>query len=464
MSEVKLEKAFKSRDVLAMAFGSMIGWGWIMLSGTWAVEAGMLGAILGYAIGAIMCIFVGLAYAELTPMLPCTGGSVVYAFKAMGFWPAAVAGLATAFAYLGVAAWEGPAFATSIDYIVEIPKAVYLWTIEGYDVYLSWVLVAVACAVILTWINYKGAQMAAIFQTVATLCIIVIGVIFVFGSTVYGDVENTKPYFTNTQGFMSVLLMVPAMFVGFDVIPQCAGEMNVPLKKIPRLLIVSIIAAAGWYMLMIFATCMSAPESVRIEGTIPVADCMAYAFGGTIWGKVCIVGALCGIITSWNGFLFSAARCIYAMANARILPVGLAKLHPKYKTPYRAILLCGGTSVGACFVGSGALSWFVNASSFGVVITYLMSVLAFIVLRKRQPNLNRPYKIKAFAPVAVLAVMTVIFFAYLYLPTGPSSLVGVEWCMVLAWFILGLLVAAYCKVKYRDVTDVQREELLVGKP
>lgn len=69
-----LEKSFKSRDVLAMAFGTMIGWGWIMLSGQWAASAGMGGAISAYIVGAVLCIFVGLVYAELTPAIPFTGG------------------------------------------------------------------------------------------------------------------------------------------------------------------------------------------------------------------------------------------------------------------------------------------------------------------------------------------------------------------------------------------------------
>ena len=117
-----LQKAFKTKDVLALAFGTMIGWGWIMLSGVWANNAGMLGAIIAYVVGAVFCIFIGFTYAELTPAIPCTGGSVVFAYKSMGYWPAVLTGAATSFAYLGVAAWEGPALATAVEYVIEIPK------------------------------------------------------------------------------------------------------------------------------------------------------------------------------------------------------------------------------------------------------------------------------------------------------------------------------------------------------
>lgn len=463
MEDKQLQKTFSTKDVLALAFGTMIGWGWIMLSGAWANTAGVLGAIGAYVVGAILCIFIGIVYAELTPAIPYTGGGVVFSYKSMGYWPAVISGLATSFAYIGVAAWEGPAFATAIDYVFPIPKIGYLWTIQNFEVYASWALVAVIASAVITWVNYKGAKQAAVFQTVATLGLITVGVIFVFGGITKGNIAYTKPLFTDIKGFSSVLLMVPAMFVGFDVIPQSAGEMNVPLKKIPSLLILSICAAAAWYMLMIMSTALSAPTEIRVNGTIPVADAMAFAFGHPIWGKICIIGAICGILTSWNGFLFGGARVIYSLANAKMLPAFLGKIHPKHNTPANAVLLCGILSTFSCLLGKGALVWFVNASSFGVVIMYMMVALSFIFLRKNHPDLERPYKVKNAKFIGTMAILVAIFFAWLYTPMGPSPLVGIEWTLVIGWFILGFILAIYAKTKYKDVTEKEREILLFGE-
>ena len=443
-----------------MAFGTMIGWGWIMLSGQWAATAGMLGAISAYVVGAILCIFVGLVYAELTPAIPFTGGSVVFSYKAMGYWPSVFAGLATAFAYLGVAAWEGPAFATALNYVIPIPEIGRLWEIQGSDVYASVCLVSIIASVIITLVNYFGARQAAVFQTIATLGLIAVGIIFLTGGVAFGDTEYTKPFFTSFSGFAAVLLMVPAMFVGFDVIPQSASEMDVPLKKIPSILIISICMAAAWYMLMILATCLSAPENVRVNGVIPVADAMAYAFGSPIWGKVCIIGAICGILTSWNGFLYGGARVLYSLANAKMLPGFLAKIHPKYHTPSNAVLFCGALSTFSCLLGSGALTWFVNASSFGVVLVYLMVSLSFIFLRVKQPQLERPYKIKYAKVVGTMSVGVSLFFAYLYLPMGPSPLQPIEWVFVCGWFALGLILALYARFKNSHISEAERQSLL----
>ena len=82
MSEEKLKRSFGTKDVFTLVFGTMIGWGWIMLSGQWATSAGMMGAIIAYVVGAVLCVFVGLVYSELTPTIPYTEGSVVFSYKA----------------------------------------------------------------------------------------------------------------------------------------------------------------------------------------------------------------------------------------------------------------------------------------------------------------------------------------------------------------------------------------------
>ncbi|MDD4121858.1 MAG: APC family permease [Eubacteriales bacterium] len=460
----QLKKGFKTIDVLMLAFGTMIGWGWIMLSGKWGVDAGIAGAVVAYLMGAVLCIFVGLAYAELTPAIPYTGGGVVFAYKSMGYWPAVIAGLGTCLAYIGVAAWEGPAFATAVDYVFPLPDSGYLWTIQGFDVYLPWSLVAIAMSVILIFVNYVGARQTAIFQTLAAVGLIAVGVLLVGGATVNGNFANAQPLFTDFKGLSMVLLMVPAMFVGFDVIPQSASEMDVPLKKIPKLLIASIFMATAWYVIMIISTGLAAPLDIRTNmDSIPVADAMAYAFGSPIGGKICIIGAILGIVTSWNGFLYGGARVLFSMGKARMFPAFFGKIHPKYGTPANAVLFVGVISTFSCLLGKGALVWLVDASSLGVVVTYTMVTLSFIYLRKNFPDLERPYAIKPFKFVAFMCVLVCLFFLWLYTPFGPAPLLPIEWIFVVGWFVLGGALAIYAKAKYASFTNADREAALFTK-
>lgn len=327
--------------IFALAFGSMIGWGWVVLTGGWVETGGWLGACLAFLIGAILCVFVGLCFAELTPALPCAGGNMVFSYRALGYGGSWIAVWATAFAYLGVAAWEGIAIATAINYIVPILSIGYLWTIAGYDVYMSWCAVGMVIGLVIVLINFFGGKAAVLFQTVATLLLIIVGLIFFLGAMGLGDASYMGPAFINSKGFIGVILMTPAMFVGFDVIPQSAEEMNIPRKKTPTVLILSILLATLWYIAIILGVAKAAPPEIIAGAEVGVTDAAAFVFNTQIMGKVVIIGALCGILTSWNGFIIGAVRVLFAMGRAKMLPPVFGKLHSKYKTPYASFYSLG---------------------------------------------------------------------------------------------------------------------------
>ena len=98
-----------------------------------------------------------------------------------------------------------------------------------------------------------------------------------------------------------------------------------------------------------------------------------------------------------------------------------------------------------------------------MVIVYLMVTLSFIFLRVRQPELERPYKIKHAKLVGAVSIGVVCFFAYLYLPMGPSPLAPIEWVLVCGWFALGLILALYARAKNRNVSPLERERLLFAE-
>lgn len=459
-----LKKSLGTLDVLALAFGTMIGWGWIMLAGKWVELAGVSGAVAAFLIGMVLCIFVGITYAELTPALPLTGGALVFSYRAMGYNASWFTGWMLCFAYVGVAAWEGPAMVTAIDYLIPLPRWGFLWNVAGFDVYASWAGLGAIGGFALIWLNYIGTKESAIFQTCATIAMAIGGVCFLVGGAVNGDLANMVPTFTGTSGVVAVILMVPAMFVGFDVIPQTAEEMNIPLNKVATVLILSICMAAAWYIVMIISIALSAPPEVRAAGAIPVADSFAYCMGSPIFGKLMIITALCGILTSWNGFIIGATRVLFGMGRCKMLPDTFAHMHPKYGTPSAALILVGIITCASPLLGKSALVWFVNASSFGTVIAYFMVALSFLVLRKTEPNLHRPYKVKNGTLFGILAVGVSIFFLVLYLPIGPGALAREEWLMVFGWTALGVVLYIMTQIKYgSSVSLAEREYMLFGK-
>ena len=444
----ELQRSLKMKDVLALAFGTMIGWGWIMLAGSWVGNGGTIGAILAFVLGGIMAIFVGLTYAELTPMLPLAGGELVFSYRAMGYNASWFTGWMITLAYIGVAAWEGPALANALGFLFQglLPELGVLYELQGSEVTGMFLLIGCVGSVIMTILNYRGAKASAIFQTTATVAMAIGGIAFFVSSTATGTMENLQPMFTDGAGFTAVVLAVPAMFVGFDVIPQAAEEMNIPLGKIGKVMIIAIVMAATWYIIMILATALSTPGDVLAgynadPNCVPVANAWAYAMGSPVFGKIMIIAAMCGILTSWNGFIVGASRVLFSMARAHMLPGVFAKVHPKYGSPTVAILMVGIITCLAPLLGKSALSWFVNAAAFGTVVAYFMVSLSYLVLRKKEPTLERPFKVKtAGVLVGFLAVLVALFMISLYLPIySPTPLKPIEWALVGGWLVLGVI-------------------------
>lgn len=460
----RLSKVLGRTDVLAMAFGTMVGWGWVVLPASWVQEAGVFGAILAFALGAIMCIFVGLAYAELTPALPLAGGEMVFAYRGLGYKSAWISAWSITLAYIGVAAWEGIAIATAIEYIFPIPKIGFLWNISGDDVYASWAVIGVAGAIILSILNYLGIKASAIFQVMAAAGLVFVGIVFFLGGAAFGNPKHLVPFFTDGRGILNVLMIAPSMYIGFDVIPQFAEEMNIPLRRIAYIFISVIVAAACWYFLIIIGFSLSAPPEVRNNSAVPVADAMAYAFRSNAFGKLLIGGAICGIFTSWNGFIVAATRVLFAMGRAKMLPGVFGKVHPKYKTPTASIIFVGIICSLSPLLGKNALIWLVEACSFGTVVAYLFVALSFVVIAKKERNLKRPFKVKGRKWFSYVTVVITVFFIALYLPvvTNPFSW-PYQWLLILGWSGLGLLLAVGTQTSYGNISDVDREYMIFGE-
>ncbi|MBQ1770917.1 MAG: amino acid permease, partial [Clostridia bacterium] len=238
-------------DIFVLAFGAMIGWGWVVLTGEWIASAGTLGTALAFLIGGIMVLFVGLVYAELASAMPQTEGVLLFSKRALGRNAAFVCTWTVVLGFVAVIAFEAVALPTVITYIFPNYLKGYLYTIAGFDVYASWLAVGICVSLIIAAINIIGVKFAAVVQTVLTVVIMATGVLLFGGTLVNGAPGNMEPLFHNgAGGLMSVLVMTPFMFLGFDVIPQAAGEANVPPRKIGMILVFSVILAVTWYVLI----------------------------------------------------------------------------------------------------------------------------------------------------------------------------------------------------------------------
>ena len=464
MTQKKSEfnKVLNAWDILVIAFGAMIGWGWVVSTGGWIEKGGVIGAALGFAIGGIMIFFVGLTYAELTAAMPQCGGEHVFSYWAMGSTGSFICTWMIVLGYVSVACFEACAFPTIITYLWPGFLKGYMYTVAGFDIYASWLITAIVIAFLIMLINIIGAKTAAILQTVLTCIIGGAGILLIVASVINGTVDNLDGQIfagtttgVNIKAIIGVAAMSPFYFIGFDVIPQAAEEINVPPKKIGNILILSVVLAVIFYAFVIIAVgfVMNPGDIIASQEAtgLVTADAMAAAFNTKIMAKVIIVGGMCGIVTSWNSFLLGGSRAMYSMAESYMIPRTFRKLHKTHKTPVNALYLIGGLSILAPLFGRKMLVWIVDAGNFGCCLAYCMVSLSFLILRKKEPDMPRPYKVPCYKFFGTMAVIMSGFMVAMYcIPGSGGNLILQEWLMVLGWSALGVVFYVVCKVKYKE--------------
>jgi amino acid transporter len=438
-AESSFVRVLGRRDVLTLAFGAMIGWSWIVLTAEWIGRAGWLGAVCAFLLGGAAMIFIGLTYAELAAAMPEAGGEHVYSLRALGPGWSFVCTWALLLAYISVAAFEAVALPTALSYLVPGIRQGPLWTIGGWQVYASEIAVGAGASILITAVNLRGVRLAAAVQAIVTLVILLAGMLLATGAF-FSPLESvTLPAFANgSEGLLGVLVMVPMMFVGFDVIPQSAEEVDLPLHAIGVLLIAAVLMAIAWYVLVIVAVAFTLDGEELARASLATADAGARAWGSPIAGRVVVLAGVAGILSSWNAFVVGGSRAMYALAHSGMLPPVLARLHPRHRTPWAAITLIGLLASIAPFFGRTAMVWFVDAGSFAVVIAYLLVAVSFLKLRRADPEMPRPYRVARGGFVGWAAVVLSVLLSLLYLPGSPVALIWpFEWAMVLGWTLLG---------------------------
>ncbi|MGO1544604.1 MAG: APC family permease [Gulosibacter sp.] len=437
----QFKRSLGTWSTLALGVGAMVGFGWVTLVGGWINDAGTLGAASAMLAGGVMMAVVAFVYSEMVAAMPKAGGEHNYILRAMGPRWSFIGSWGITGGYATVVAFEAVALPTALEYVIPLDH-LHLWTVSDSDVFLSWALVGAVTAVIITIINIVGVKIAGSFQMFVVLFLFLIGFLQIFGSLNAGEVSMMEPLFSNGwAGFFTVLVVVPFMFVGFDVIPQTAEEVNLPPKKTGRIAFISVIIAAAWYIMIILTVSSALTPEQQANSSLPAADAMATLFSSEFFGNLMVAAGVAGIVTSWNSLQMGASRLMYSLAQGGMLPAWLGKLHPKFGTPVNALLVLGAVATIAPFFGHKALGWIVDAGSPMIVIAYFLVSISFVILRIREPKMNRPLRVGGRGNFGVIvgatAVAITAFLITLYVPGMPAGLSIEPWIIFGVWWLVG---------------------------
>ena len=473
MDNLELGKNIKTRHLFALAFGCIIGIGWIILLGAWLEQGGPLGAMIAFTFGALLMLLIGLCYAEVATMLPAAGGEVVFSYEISGTKSSFAMGWFLALSFVATISFEAISAGWIISAMIPGVEGKALYMSGGEPVKLGVLLIGVVGMALLFILNYRGTKSAATFQEIMTYLLIVISLVFMAAGIIWGKIENLEPLFAKTGtlpvlgGIASVFILVPFMLSGFEVIPQSMEEIapGTSLKTVGRIILISIGAALVFYLLVILASSMVVPWKKLIALDLPAAGAFEAAFKSALMTKTVLFAGLCGIITTWNPCFIVASRIIFALGRARIIPPVLGKIHPVFKSPFVAVIFVGITSTIGVFLGKSAVVPVANVAAATIAVAYGSTCLVMIKLRRSRPDAHRPYRVRGGSVVGIMGFVGCIFLVFLalYQPwVDAKGAFPLEWTILIIWSILGILFWFFARKIRSRVSEEERYKLLLA--
>ncbi|MBP1758182.1 MAG: steT 2 [Firmicutes bacterium] len=465
-------------DFFCIGFGAIVGVGWAVSINKWmASTGGAVPAGVGYLIALIMMIPVALCYCELAPMMPVAGGGMAYSYRAFGEKVGFISGWAAFGAFVTLLPWEAIYVVDILSILIPSVKGPLLYTLGGGDVYLGHLLVGTFFSLLLFWINWKGATSSAMMQRVLTIFLICAGLGAMIVALTQFDPVNYQPIYENVGrgdhktffgGTFAIMASAPFFLCGFETIPQAVEEASGDVSTVGKTVVLSVGCACLFYAGLLFALGGAMPwQDFYNIGKSPAAGHLfLYVFGeksamGIFMYYFLMTGALCGLFTTWNSFMMASPRLLMGMARGYLVPNGLKKEHPQYKTPSNAMIFCLVLSISGPFLGIGLINALTSFSAAGFVLSWFLTSASAMRLRKTAPDAHRPYKMPGGFGMATFATVAMaIILVLLFVPGNPVYM-GMEAIVIfIGWMLLGVVFYLSCSGQRKSVTQAEREAAL----
>lgn len=470
----------KKLDYFMLGFGSMVGVGWAVSSNHWLAQAGgPWMAFIGFIIGTVLLIPISLAYGELMSKIPVSGGVMSYTYAAFGSFISFLSSWFVVLAYMTILPWEAIYINQILSGIFPILRSgTVLYYFMDIPIYLNSALLGVAFAIGLFIINLRGSKSAAKLQKILSWSIIIIAFLVIILSLIKGSMSNLHPLYKNVgvgshtnpfSGILTMIVLVPFFMSGFDTIPQSVGEARKSLKfsEISKILVVSILAAGGFYSLIIISTGSLIPWEEYSKMASPAMGLVLESQYGGIFGKIIgylvLVGTISGLFTTWNGMFMASARLVQSMGESGLLPKTLGKVNHKYNTPVVALILCFIAAAIGPFLGINFIDSLTNLGSVAFVVGWFLTSLAAFKLRKSEIWPEARFTAPGGSITLALAVIiagTILIATFIPgLPTymGKS---GVK--LFIAWLLLGMVFYYFANYKDRGMAESERSKIILG--
>jgi APA family basic amino acid/polyamine antiporter len=437
-----LKRTLTATQLVLLGIGAIIGAGIFTLTGIAAAEHAGPAVVYSFILAAIGCAFAGLCYSEFSTMIPIAGSAYTYAYATLGELLAWIIGWALVLEYAVGAATVSVGWAATLNNIlrdigIHLPQHIVASPFDPEPGSLNLLAVIILC--IISSILIVGIQESARFNAVIVVIKVSVVVLFIVLGYTYINYANYTPFIPeNTTGefgkfgWTGILAAAGQIFfayIGFDAVSTAAQEAKNPKRDMPIGIVGSLAICTVLYILYaLVLTGVVNYKELNVAAPLVVAvDRMQ----GIPWiGKLMKLGSLAGLTSVMLVMLLGQSRVFYSMSRDGLLPKLFSTLHPRFATPYRSnLLLMLFVSLGAAFTPISRLG---SLTSIGTLFAFVLVCFGILVMRKKQPDLPRPFRTPLVPLVPVLGILS--NFALMY------GLDHMTWFAFFTWMAIGLLI------------------------
>lgn len=444
-----LKRTLTPITMIALGIGVIIGAGLFSLTGIAAANNAGPAVTLSFLIAAVGCAFSALCYAEFASMVPVAGSAYTYAYATVGEFFAWIIGWDLVLEYsVGAAtvsiSWSQYLVRFLSKYNIHLPAQLVTSPFESVTLadgstLHGWInLPAVLIVIFITAIIIRGTKGSALFTSIVVALKIGVVLVFIALGWNYINADNYVPYIpANTgvfgefgvSGIFRGAGVVFFVFIGFDIIATMAQEAKNPQRTMPIGIIGSLVICTLLFGLFSFVMTGLAHYTEFKNSAAPVA--IAIEKTPYYWlSQVIILAIIIGYTSVILVDLLGQSRVFFSMSRDGLLPKLFSQVHPQFRTPYKGnILLCVFISL---FAGLVPITVVGEMTSIGTLLAFVLVCVGVIVLRKREPDLPRPFKTPWVPVVPILGIITCLVMM-VSLPLGT-------WIRLFVWLAIGLAV------------------------
>jgi basic amino acid/polyamine antiporter, APA family len=427
-----LARKLRLHDYFALAFGTMVGTGWLVLMHDWLRRGGPVGAALGFLFGGVLLLPVGYVYGEWVKRLPDASGEAAYTAQVFPPMVSYFTGWMMLLAYFIVCPWEAVALGKLVAYIFPSLDSLELYRVGGQPVFLPRLALGIALTLFLAALNYRGIRLSATFQRIITSTVLGCFLVIVALSTSRGTPANFHPAFSAVPlvSIVLTLQIVPFFLTGFESIPKYAEESNPNFRERSYLWAIALALGVGvfFYALSIAAVAYAAPWRSLLSQRLATA--VAFESSGAQWPvRLILVMAMFGLFQCFNGNFVASTRMLFAFGRRRTVPARFGTVHEKFLTPSVAVLGITAGTLAGLLLGDALLVPVTEVGSMASALGWFAACLSFWMVEKRA----------GMRIVTTLGILvSLMLFLMKVLPIFPGHFSSAEWVALAIWIGLGM--------------------------